>query len=125
MTGRDGLDKIRESGKYVYRINVRWNYNAMPDGFPEEADSRLMELATDALQAAFDKDKVAYMTGIYTGDGTRDWVFYTKNLKIFSIVFNKALAPLDGMPLVIEAEEDAGWEEYLHMREETYIPPED
>lgn len=125
VTGRDGVDKERLSGKYRYRINVIWNYNAQPDGLPDEVDSRLMEEATDALLAAFRKDKVAVMTGIYTGDGRRDWVLYCKNLKIFSIVFNKALEPLDTMPLVVEAEEDEGWEEYLHMRDETYIPDAD
>lgn len=123
VTGRDGMDKIRESGKYIYRIDVKWDYNAKADGFPDDADAKLMELATDAFQKALKNDKAAYMTGIYTGDGRRDWVFYTKNLKIFSIIFNKALEELDQMPLVIEAEEDAGWEEYLQMREETYIPP--
>ena len=65
------------------------------------------------------------MTGIYTGDGRRDWIFYTKNLKIFSVVFNKALEPLDQMPLEIEAEEDGDWSEYREMRDMTYVPPED
>lgn len=125
VSGRDGVDKFRDSGKYRYRIEVTWNYQALPDGMPEDADSHLMEEATDALQAAFSKDKVAVMTGIYTGDGRRDWVFYTKNLKIFSIVFNKALEPLDTMPLVIEAEDDPEWEEYGNMRDLTYIPDEE
>lgn len=125
VTGRDGIDKYRESGKYVYRIDVTWKYNSLPDGMPEEEDAKLMEEATDAFQEVLKKDKVAVLTGIYTGDGRRDWVFYTKNLKIFSIVFNKALEPLPTIPLVIEAEEDAAWEEYLHMREETYVPDEE
>ena len=46
------------------------------------------------------------MTGIYTGDGRRDWVFYTQNLNIFGRVFNRALEPLEQMPLLIEAESD-------------------
>lgn len=125
VTGRDDVEKFRESGKYVYRIDVTWEYNSLPDGMPEEEDSRLMEEATDAFMEALKKDKVAVLTGIYTGDGKRDWVFYTKNLKIFSIVFNKALEPLPTIPLVIEAEEDPEWEEYTHMREETYIPDEE
>ncbi len=125
VTGRDSIDDFRNSGKYNYRIDVTWKYNALPDGMPEEDDASLMEEATDALLEGFKKDKVAVMTGIYTGDGMRDWVFYTKNLKIFSIVFNKALESLPTIPIVVEAEEDAGWEEYLHMREETYVPDED
>lgn len=125
VTGRDAMDEWRISGKYIYRIDVSWNYDGKPDGMPGDEDSSLMEEATDALLDAFKKDKVAVMTGIYTGDGRRDWVFYTKNLKIFSIVFNKALSGLPVIPIVIDAEEDADWEEYLHMREETYVPDED
>lgn len=125
VSGRDDVDKFKDNGKYIYRIDVTWRYNALPSGMPEEGDAALMEEATDALQAAFSKDKVAVMTGIYTGDGRRDWVFYTKNLKIFSLVFNKALENVDPMPLEIDAEEDASWDEYNHMRDLTYIPDED
>lgn len=125
VTGRDCIDDFRDNGKYNYRITVSWNYNALPDGMPEDEDARLMEEATDALLEAFKKDRVAVMTGIYTGDGRRDWVLYTKNLKIFSLVFNKALEPLPTIPIVIDAEEDASWEEYLDMREHTYVPDED
>ena len=125
VTGRDLVDEYRDSGKYIYRIDVSWAYNSLPDGMPEEEDARLMEEATDALLDAFKKDRVAVMTGIYTGDGKRDWVFYTKNLKIFSIVFNKALEELPTIPIVIDASEDADWEEYSHMREETYVPDEE
>ncbi len=125
VTGRDLVDEYRDSGKYIYRIDVSWAYNALPDGMPEEEDAKLMEEATDALLEAFKKDRVAVITGIYTGDGKRDWVFYTKNLKIFSIVFNKALEELPTIPFVIEASEDAAWEEYTHMRSETYVPDEE
>ena len=125
VTGRDCIDEYRESGKYNYRIDVTWNYNALPDGMPEEEDAALMEKATDALLESFKKDRVAVMTGIYTGDGKRDWVFYTKNLKIFSLVFNKALSELPTIPIVREAEEDKDWEEDLHVREETYVPDEE
>lgn len=125
VTGRDQIDEYRECGKYIYRIDVTWNYSALADGMPEDDDARLMEEATDALMEAFKKDRVAVMTGIYTGDGRRDWVFYTKNLRIFQTVFNKALEPLPALPIVIDAEEDAGWEEYLNMREQTYVPDEE
>lgn len=61
---------------------------------PEDNDAEAVEKATDALLDEFKRDKVAYMTGIYTGDGRRDWVFYTQNLNIFGRVLNRALAPL-------------------------------
>lgn len=125
VTGRDYMDDIIAKGKYNFLVRVGWNYNALPDGMPEEGDAELMGKATDALLDAFKQDKVAYLTGIYTGDGRRDWIFYTKNLAIFGKVFNRALEDLDQMPLEIEAEEDSGWEEYLQMRENSYIPEDD
>ena len=125
VTGRDYMDDVIAGGKYIYRITVSWDYNRLPDGMPEDADAVLMEQATDVLQAAFRKDKVAYMTGIYTGDGRRDWIFYTKNLNIFNKVFNTALAKLDTMPLAIEAESDPDWAEYKEMKEISYIPEDE
>lgn len=125
VTGRDGIDKERLGGKYVYRMTVTWDYDPQPDGMPREADALLMERATDAMLAATAKDPAAILTGIYTGDGRREWVFYTRSLFIFRNILNRALMPLPPLPLAVEADEDPGWEEYLDMRAMTYIPPED
>lgn len=122
VTGRDYLDEVIAKGKYIYRVTVAWDYNALPSGMPDDGDARLMEAVTDAFISEFKKDKIAYLTGIYTGDGRREWIFYTSNLIIFGKVFNRALAELDQMPLAIEAEEDRDWEEYREMREISYIP---
>lgn len=125
VTGRDNLDKQMSSGKYRYRINVWWNYNALPDGMPEPAEAELMEQATNAFERELKKDKAAVMTGIYTGDGRRDWIFYTMSLFIFQKLFNRALNDLEQMPLMIEATEDPEWEEYRNMKDATYIPGEE
>lgn len=125
VTGRDEIEQYRETGRFRYRIDVSWDYHALPDGMPEDGEAQLMEKATDAMLDAFKRDRVAVMTGIYTGDGRREWVFYTGSLPIFQKVFNRALEPLDRMPLAIEACEDADWEEYTEMRDSTYVPDEE
>ena len=125
VTGRDYMDEIISKGKFIYRVTVSWEYNSLPYGMPEDEDAKLMEEATDSLMQEFKKDKVAYLTGIYTGDGRRDWIFYTQNLNIFGRVFNRALASLPQMPLLIEAESDPDWAEYREMREISYIAPDD
>ena len=125
VTGHDGLDSVIESGKYIYRLDVSWQYDALPDGMPTDEDAEMMEKVTDALIEELKRDKAVVMTGIYTGDGRRDWVFYTKNLRIFSALFNRALESLPQLPLLIEASEDAEWEEYREMRETTYVPDEE
>lgn len=117
VTLREEIARYRDSGKYIYRIDVHWDYSAKADGMPDETDESLLEEATDSLLLAFKKDPVAVMTGIYTGDGRRDWVFYTRSLHIFQKVFNRGLESIDRtLPLLIEAEEDPEWEEYTELR---------
>lgn len=125
ITGRDGLDPWIAKGKFRYRIDIEWSYHALPDGMPEPEDAELMGEATEAMLDTFGRDPVGVLTGIYTGEGKRSWVFYTGNLRIFGNVLNRALSDLPTIPLTIDASEDPDWEEYRDMREATYIPDED
>lgn len=125
VTGRDDIEKWQKPGKFPVRITAIWDYEALPDGMPDEKDSEVMDLATTALLDELRKDKAAVMTGIYTGCGRRDWVFYAHSLNIFSKVFNRALESVPEMPLKFEAAEDPDWEEYREMREATYVPDEE
>ncbi len=117
VTLREEIAKFRDSGKYTYRVDVHWDYEAKADGMPVDTDAATLEEATDGLLEAFKKDQAGVMTGIYTGDGRRDWVFYTRSLFIFQKVFNRGLEALDRtLPLLIEAVEDPQWEEYSGLR---------
>lgn len=125
VTGRDGMQPFIDSGKYTDRIEITWRYEPDATGMPDDATARLMEEADEALRAAFAKEQGCILTGIYTGDGRRDWIVYTKNPRIFNSVLNRALAPLPILPLELYAEKDPEWAEYLEMRSLTYISPED
>lgn len=126
ITGRDDVEAFRTSGKYPFRINIQWDYEAGADGMPaSEEQIALMEEATDLLLAETRRDTAAILTGIYTGDGRRDWMLYTRSLHIFRNILNRAWASLPEIPVEIDASEDPDWEEYSEMRDQTYIPPED
>ena len=117
VSGRRDIDRFRDNPRFTIRITISWVYSDAPDaGMPSDADASIMEQATDALQAILAADPVAVMTGIYTGAGRRDWVFYTLSTHIFQKKLNEALAPLPLLPLQITAENDSGWEEYAEMR---------
>lgn len=125
VTGRDNMEKVIASGKFTYLVHVGWRYNAHPDGMPDNMDAELMGRVDEALKAEFKKDKCAYMVGIYTGDGRRDWLFYAHSLLIFGKVFNRALEEIETIPIEIEAQSDPEWSEYEEMRKLTYIPPDE
>lgn len=116
VTGRRDVEKFRDNPKYSIRVEVSWKYDGESNGMPDTATSQLMEEVHDALLAVFAKDPVAVMTGIYTGDNRRDWVFYTLSTHIFQKKINEALAAFPLLPLEIYAENDPDWAEYAEMR---------
>ncbi|MCM1331856.1 MAG: DUF695 domain-containing protein [Bacteroides sp.] len=116
VTGRKDVQKFRTSGKYKIRVEITWKYPGNAAGMPDEPTATVMESVQEAMEASFKKDPVAVMTGIYTGDDERNWVFYTTSVHIFGKKINEALAPFDLLPITIYTENDPDWAEYDEMR---------
>ena len=100
--GRDELNEFTESGKFKERVEITWKYEAV-----EEALRKAMEK----------KDKLAILTGVYTGGGEKVWVFYTRTVRVFGERLNETLAPFELLPISIYTEMDPDWEEYKDMYE--------
>ncbi len=115
VTGRSGLQNVKATQKYIYRVEIAWLYEPDEKGMPDFHTSKLMGEVHDALSATFDKEPVAVNTGIYTGDGERNWVFYTKSLPTFQHKVNEALSAFQQLPLTFQAYEDSDWAEYEEM----------
>ena len=115
VTGRKDVEKFRSNPRFSIRVEVTWPYKGDATGMPDTETSTLMEQVQDALQSAFSKDPVAVLTGIFTGDNQRDWVFYTLSTHIFGRKLNEALADFPLLPISIYTENDPGWEEYDAM----------
>ena len=117
VTGRRDVDQFRNNPKFSIRVEITWKYSSDSSGMPDEVTSKLMEDVQEAMVAEFKKDPVAVLTGIYTGDGERNWVFYTLSTHIFGRKINEVLAPFDLLPISIYTENDPDWEEYSQMKE--------
>ena len=102
VTGRGGIGHVKDTGLYNDRVEITWKYQPpAADGMPDYPTSELMARAHDAMLAEFNRDPVAVMTGVYTGAGERNWVFYTRSLHIFGRKLNEILAPLPTLPITI------------------------
>lgn len=117
VSGRTEIEPFIQSGKFKERVEITWKYEPDSKGMPNEKTSELMEEAQTALKRAMEKDKLAIFTGIYTGDGERTWVFYTRNIPAFGRMLNEALAPFETLPITIYTEKDPEWNEYREMCE--------
>ena len=121
VTGRADMDTVKATGKFNVRVEISWHYQGDGAGMPDVPTSTVMEGVTEALKEVFRKDPVAVMTGIYTGDNERNWVFYTRSVHIFEKKINEALAPFDLLPIKIYTENDPEGLEYQEMKEASEI----
>ena len=117
VSGRDNISDFKNSGKFKERAEVSWTDRSAVNGMPSEEDAKIMEAVQAALQKAMEKDKLAILTGVYTGAGERTWVFYTRNVPAFGQMLNNALADFEQLPLTIYTEKDVEWAEYEEMYE--------
>lgn len=115
VTGNKDVAKFRSNPRFCIRIEVSWNYMGDASGMPDTATSELMEQVQEALQTEFRKDPVAILTGIFTGDGKRECVFYSVSTHIFGKKLNQALEPFPLLPITVYCENDPGWEGYDEM----------
>lgn len=118
ISGRSGIDDFINSGKLKERIEITWNYEKDERGVPaNDKEAQIMEAVQDRLQHAMEKDKLAILTGVYTGNGKREWIFIARNTAAFGERLNDALAGLPQLPIEIYAEKDPDNEEYKDMLE--------
>lgn len=115
ITGRLDLEEFRQSQKLKVRVDIRWAYPADSEGMPDERHAELIAEIEPLLRRAMERDKLAILTGNYTGSGEKNWVWYTRHLPTFGERLNEVLAPYETLPLEIHCEEDILWEEYQDM----------
>lgn len=117
LQGRDELSEFKTCGKLKERVEVTWPYESSDKGLPSEALAEQMEAVEAALRKAMEKDKLAILSGVYTGGGEKVWVFYTRTTRVFGERLNEALAPFEQLPITLYAELDPEWEEYQDLYE--------
>lgn len=118
ISGRSDIDEFIQQGKMKERIEVTWRFEADEKGMPAiDKEAQIMEAVEERLRKAMEKDKLAILTGIYTGQGKREWVFIARNTTAFGERLNDALAGLPQLPIEIYAEKDPENEEYKSLLE--------
>jgi len=84
---------------------------------PSDELAEKMESVQEAMAKAMEKDKLAILTGVYTGGGEKTWIFYTRTVRVFGERLNEALESFELLPIEIYTEVDPEWDEYLDMYE--------
>lgn len=117
INGRMDLEAFKNSGKFNERVEIYWHYKKGFNEMPHDDEGKLMEEVLETLKKAMEKDKLAILTGVYTGNGERTLVFYTRTARVFGERLNETLAPFELLPIELYAEKDREWNEYNEMLE--------
>lgn len=117
INGRLDIEEFQQSGKFTERVEVYWKYTPDYNHLPSDKEGKMMEEVLELLKKTMEKDKLAILTGVYTGNDERTMVFYTRTARVWGERLNEALKNLPQLPLQIYVEKDKEWNEYKEMLE--------
>lgn len=85
---------------------------------PGDLDLRKIEKLDLALDAGFDESPSVIEGYRRTGNGLREWVYYSRDQSEFSQLLNQCLASHSPYPIEIKFYQDPVWEDLKELQEE-------
>ena len=95
---------------YDRLLIITWNYTERETGLPDDAESAAMEQFENHVISSFEKDLTAVLTAVITINGTREWIFYTRDIQECGKRINSIPQKNDPYPIKLESETDAKWD---------------
>ncbi|WEA01011.1 DUF695 domain-containing protein [Mucilaginibacter sp. SJ] len=116
---RPYLSNFFETGVYLQRMDVTWNYESFdPSLLPPADEMLLMGQVEDALVDILEDDYQSILAFVFTGENERWWAWYTTDIDVAGDRLNDALSAFDELPISITVIEDPEWEEYFGVMED-------
>jgi len=110
---REDLPDKNAIRKLKTLIVISWLYDSADGtGMPNEEVLNQMEDFENLIDEAIVEKGTARLMTVFTGEGVREWQFYTDDEEFFIRKFNEAMEGKPVLPLNLEALEDENWEAY-------------
>jgi hypothetical protein len=110
---REDLPEEKEIKKLRMLVVISWSFeSADGNGMPNEEELDQMENFENLIDEALVEKGTARLMTVFTGEGVREWQFYTDDEEFFMKKFNAAMEGREILPLDIEVFEDENWEAY-------------
>ncbi|MCX5660594.1 MAG: DUF695 domain-containing protein [Planctomycetota bacterium] len=103
---------------YATAVSIGWSYVSDPGEIkpPGEANQQTID-----FEAAIDELSMgnghSYLMAVATGNGLKEWVYYTKDRVHFMERFNSLLSGKPTYPLKIQFYDDPTWKVWMNYRE--------
>ncbi|WP_299263135.1 DUF695 domain-containing protein [uncultured Psychrosphaera sp.] len=117
---RHEIKHSTDVSKYPKAIHVFWKYEPNDSGMPSAEVNKDMGVFEEHLVNALEVDMSGVITAIITKEGSRHWLFYSKDTNTFASKLQSIPHKNSAYPIEIEANNDNEWKDYF---ENMYIPP--
>lgn len=113
MRARSVIPSGINTKEYKHLVTIVWNYHPIENGMPNPEENEEMDKLEEATDTLIEKNKIGYMTHIFTCNGRREWNWYTKDSKRFVSVLNEYLLTNAIDTVQIDELEDPNWAEWM------------
>ncbi len=111
---RDDWQVIADSGCFPICIQIAWHSEARDESnaFPAQHEMQQIEVFHHQLQAQIEQAGHAVIAMVITHDGINQWVIYSDDIEQLKSDLNQLVAPEQGFPIEIVADEDPDWQTF-------------
>ena len=101
---------------YPHLVAISWTFDgSIRNGMPEpDVNERMIQLE-DLLEKALESKKNAFMTLIVTGNGRKEWQWYSRDVSETMQLINEALKDIAPFPIEISLQSDPNWSAYFDI----------
>lgn len=111
-----------EPAAFPFLLSATWSYRTNDAGLPGPEEMPLMDKFEDALVSALEASQTAYLMVILTGNGERDWLWYTCGEAEAMHQVNQALKGHKPYPVQFSVQQDRRWRAYTQFDTASSLP---
>ncbi len=105
-----------DTSKYPTLLAIHWDIQTLTDRrMPSPKEQARMEQLEDLLTEGLGSIGQSYLTAVVTGNGVREWQWYTRDPQEALSRINATLSGKEPFPIKIIADEDTEWSAYHDM----------
>ncbi len=105
-----------EATSYPLLLSATWSYCGNELGLPAPEESELMAIFEDALASALEASQSAYLMVVLTGNGERDWLWYSRGEADSMSRVNNTLKGHRRYPVEFSIQRDRAWRAYSQFQ---------
>jgi hypothetical protein len=104
-----------EMAAFPFLLSATWAYQPNEFALPSADEMEWMDRFEDALASALETSQTAHLMVVLTGNGERDWLWYTRGEAEAMRQVNQALQGHKPYPIEFSVQKDRGWKAYAQF----------